>query len=246
MRSLSSRVPESESLLSLEPEELGLHLLFLLQREPGQHGAFVLANCIDALVGGYQESQREEAMDAVVEAWAWLESQALLIPARRQMSNYGWRTLSRRAKTMSTAADFVGFRLGTLLPREAMHSAIPLQVRPNFLRGDYDTAVFQSMRQVEITLRDATRFTDETSGVRLARKAFHVETGPLTDMNAEPGERQAVMELFSGALGTLKNPHSHRSVQMDEPGDAAAAILLASYLLRLIDNRVHLQGLQLR
>lgn len=50
------------------------------------------------------------------------------------------------------------------------------------------------------------------------------------------------MHLFSGALGTLKNPHSHRNVQLENPADAAAAIMLASYLLRLIDDRQHEVG----
>ena len=105
------------------------------------------------------------------------------------------------------------------------------------MKGDLDAAVSQAMKQVEIAIRDATPFNDETSGVKLARRAFHPENGPLTDMDAEGGEKSAMMELFTGALGTMKNPHSHRNVSLTDPGDAAAAILLASYLLRVIDQR---------
>jgi hypothetical protein len=54
------------------------------------------------------------------------------------------------------------------------------------MRGEFDVAVFQAMKAVEIEVRSA-------SGVRqlgkdLMRAAFHPETGPLTDQGADPGE----------------------------------------------------------
>ena len=238
MDSLTTKIPEADLLLALEPEEIGMHLLSVLLADPGQQGMYILNNNLQALASGYPDTVREQVMDVIAEAWAWLESQALLVPARSQVGQAPWRVPSRRARSLTTRAAYVGYRLGSLLPKEMLHSAIPSTVWPNFLRGDYDTAVFQAMRQVEIALRDATGST-ETSGVRLARSAFHTENGPLTDLEAEGGERQAMMELFAGALGVLKNPHSHRSVQLDEPADAAAAIMLASYLLRTIDARKH-------
>lgn len=240
--SLSTRIPTIDALLALEPEEVAMHLLAVLQTSPGQQGMFIINNDLSLLVRGYPSDRHDEAADVVVEAWAWLEAQALLVPARRQIGNSPWRVLSRRARSLTTPAAYTGFRLGSLLPRELLHSALPREVWPNFMRGDYDTAVFQAMRQVEISLRDATGFTNETSGVKLARRAFHAETGPLTSKDDEPGEKDAIANLFCGALGTLKNPHSHRSVQLENPADAAAAIMLASYLLRVIDERKHEMG----
>lgn len=99
-------------------------------------------------------------------------------------------------------------------------------------------AVFQAMRQVEISLRYVTGI--EEDGVKLARAAFNAKDGPLTDPNAEGGERQAVSDLFAGALGVLKNPHSHRKVGIQAGSEAAAAILLASYLINLIEERADL------
>src|SRR5689334_15036267 len=52
------------------------------------------------------------------------------------------------------------------------------------------------------------------------RKAFDVETGPLTDTTTEPSERQALSDLFAGAIGTYKNPHSHRDVLLTDPAEA--------------------------
>ncbi|WP_395672057.1 TIGR02391 family protein [Phenylobacterium sp.] len=40
-----------------------------------------------------------------------------------------------------------------------------------------------------------------------------LDNGPLTDPDAEAGEREARAHLFAGVLGGVKNPHSHRSVK---------------------------------
>jgi hypothetical protein len=38
------------------------------------------------------------------------------------------------------------------------------------------------------------------------RKAFHPDTGALTDKGRFPAEREAEMTSFSGAIGHVKNP----------------------------------------
>ena len=68
------------------------------------------------------------------------------------------------------------------------------------------------------------------------RKAFG-KRGPLADVSAPMAEQQALSDLFAGAIGSYKNPHSHRSVTIDS-SEAAEMIMLASHLLCIVDKRL--------
>jgi uncharacterized protein (TIGR02391 family) len=103
--------------------------------------------------------------------------------------------------------------------------------------SQFDTAVFQAMKAVEVSVHEAGGFAASDLGTDLMRKAFHEDNGPLTDKSAEKSERQARSALFAGAIGSYKNPHSHRDVNLDDPNEATEIVLLANHLLRIVDQR---------
>ncbi len=69
------------------------------------------------------------------------------------------------------------------------------------------------------------------------RKAFNPQNGPLTNMNIPEAEREALANLFAGAIGSYKNPHSHRTVEIQDAAEAHEMVLLASHLLRIVDSK---------
>jgi uncharacterized protein (TIGR02391 family) len=101
----------------------------------------------------------------------------------------------------------------------------------------YDGAVFQAFKQVEVAVRDAGHFNARDIGAELMRLAFHPDNGPLTDTSFPKGERESLSHLFAGAIGSYKNPSSHRSVAIDDAVEAGEMLFLASHLLWIVDDR---------
>ena len=92
------------------------------------------------------------------------------------------------------------------------------------------------IKEVEVKVREVGKFDPSDVGIQLMRKAFHPESGPLTDKTAPEAEREALSHLFTGAIGAYKNPSSHRMVTIDAP-KAVELIVLASHLLNIVDER---------
>jgi uncharacterized protein (TIGR02391 family) len=141
--------------------------------------------------------------------------------------------VSRRGKEIKTQSDFRSYRLGHLLPPDLLDLVLATSVRPLFLKGDYDTAVFRAFREVEERVRSAGGFAAEALGVNLMRDAFRPQTGPLTDKTIPTGEQEMMQHLFAGAIGTFKNPSSHRAVTF-APQEAATLILFANCLIAVV------------
>jgi uncharacterized protein (TIGR02391 family) len=239
MRKLSDLIPNYEDVLRLEPEQLaGVLLEILLEIDGGDRQFLHRGNFFLSFIAtqNYPVSHGGEVAQATLEAWMWLEREGFLIP-RLDNGIHGWMDLSRRAKKAANRTGVAVYRKTALLPFTELHPTIRSSVYPMFLRGDYDTAVFQAFKEVEISVRNATGLGNDRLGCNLMRDAFNPKNGPLIDAQEIPGEQTALMELFAGAIGYFKNPGSHREVELTAI-EAAEAIMLASRLLRIVDDRV--------
>lgn len=238
-------VPDVNDLLSLEVEDLAEIVLqvmpSVLQNEIVWPGAVAESAYPPHGIGpGYPVATRYRVRLAVAEALSWLENQGLLIVDPDQSGRF--LRFSRRGAAALKQGGVAAFRWGRSLPPELMHRKLTEKVRPQFLRGDYDVAVFQAFKIVEIAVRSAANalgaeFPDNAVGTDLMRQAFRPRAGPLADRTLVFAEQEAVSALFAGAIGHAKNPSGHRETEIS-PMEAARLILFASYLLDLVEDRV--------
>jgi uncharacterized protein (TIGR02391 family) len=120
-------------------------------------------------------------------------------------------------------------------PQLLLHPTILKKVTKSLEAEEYDTSVFRAFKEIEVRIRKACGYEDELIGVNLVRRAFDPIAGPLTNLKIPKSEREAISHLFSGAIGSYKNPLSHRDVELDF-ATTLQLLLLASHLMYHLDN----------
>ncbi|WP_432263346.1 TIGR02391 family protein [Cupriavidus sp. TMH.W2] len=245
MATLQSIVPDVEVLLALAPEELA-RILLPLAKQSRQNAMFSTATATPYLYGaqpglsqgsGYPYHRQAQIEIALAEAWNWLQVNGLILPAPEPNGRNGWFVVSRRGEALTTEQEFRTFEEAIAFPKTLLHPMIADKVWLSLARGDYDEAVFAAYKAVEVAVRDAAALSPTDIGTSLMRKAFDKSTGPLTDLTQPEAEREALAHLFAGAIGSYKNPHSHRTVTISDVRDAQEMVMLASHLLRIVDAR---------
>ncbi len=235
--SVKDQFPPPDDALALEPEELALFLLKYLHKEErtGSSSVLNLHNCtLHGNLQDYAGGKYNEISKAITESWIWLEREGMLAPKPGQ--DRQWVYVTNRGKQLLESSNMDTYLKGNILPAKVLDPILARKVRPLFIRGDYDTAVFQAFKEVEIRLRKAALLPQELVGVDLMRNAFSPDNGKLTDMSCIKAEREATSHLFAGAIGLFKNPSSHRDVNWQDPGECVELIYLANHLLRLVEK----------
>lgn len=235
-------IQDPEILIYLSPEELAYHLLkvanFNLQSGLVHKERIISTEPIVGEDPKYLPQYSGEVQLALLEAITWLEVNGLLLPAPGVNGQNGHKVFGRRGKTLLEKSNFDSFVKAAEFPKSLLHTSIANRAWLSLARGELAEAVFTSFRSVEEAVRNAGGYPAAEIGVTLMRKAFNPDSGPLTDMNQPAAEREALMQLFAGAIGSYKNPHSHRTVTISDPREAQEMVLLASHLLRIVELRV--------
>jgi uncharacterized protein (TIGR02391 family) len=242
---INQLISNAEDLLALEPEELAPVLLQYIvsgsagapgtRQSPISRGNVFIQGMSPG--NGYPPEYRDRVNEALMAAWVWLEREGLLLPAIGQHDR-NWVFVSERGQKLVVKEKFEAYKYSLLFPRNTLHPAIASNTFALFVRGHYDTVVFEAFRAVEVAVREAGAFQANVIGTDLMRKAFAPNSGSLTDTSLVPSEQQATSDLFAGAIGLFKNPTSHRADAVSKPKDAVALVMLADYLLRFVEQRV--------
>lgn len=118
-----------------------------------------------------------------------------------------------------------------LMPETYVHPIIVKKCFSLLNTNQFESAVLQAFKAIEVSIRKKINANPEVVGVRLIRNAFNPENGPLTNQNLPKAEREAFCNNIAGAFGFYKNPCSHRDVDMDFI-TAFDRIVVASDLLK--------------
>jgi hypothetical protein len=180
-------IPNAEDLLALEPEELAGVLLEHLNSLGDNSSSLHLYNFLlpgQSPALAYPEEYRDRINRALTEAWVWLEREGLIAPRPGDSARFMF--ITRQGKKLANRQGLDSYRHASLFPKSVVHPVIAQKVYPAFLRGEYDTAIFQAFREVEVAVREAGGYSQSDVGVSLMRAAFGVLQGPLTDKTLVP------------------------------------------------------------
>ena len=241
-------LPDAEQLLSLEPKDLAGPLLVSLEdSEQIKPNEVIEYASMKHAIQGYLEQKyppncHNKVLYALMEAWQWLEREGFVTPMPTSIAGFSTTAtygtqyfISRRGEKIQTLEDFEAYRKADLLSKHQLHPIIAEKVWFIFSQGSYGTAVLEAFKQVEVAVRNAGGYETRNYGVPLMWKAFDENNGNLTDPSQSSAVRKAKAHLFAGAIGLYKNPSSHQDVEF-APEEAAEIIIVASHLLRLVDE----------
>jgi Protein of unknown function (Hypoth_ymh) len=104
---------------------------------------------------GYQYSPaaRADASRVIGHAWKALEDAGLIEEPDPENGKNGYRVPSPKGKAAHAATDYAAVRMRSEFSRDMFHPGLPDAAWNAFSAGDYDTAVFEAFKSVEVAVR---------------------------------------------------------------------------------------------
>jgi uncharacterized protein (TIGR02391 family) len=117
-----------------------------------------------------------------------------------------------------------------------LHPALLKAPLKNFTSGEFDTAIYQAFKEVEVSVRKAGALPTHSHGSGMIETAFRPKLGPLANTTLDEQEQRGEQSLVVGAFKRYRNASGHRDSGIDDIVEVAEILALASLCLRLIDR----------
>ena len=126
-----------------------------------------------------------------------------------------------------------------------LHCAIVGVSRELFADGYYAQAIFEAFKRVEIEVKEVSGLK-EKFGTGLMKCAFKGQepTIKLTRMNtlSERNDQAGFKLIFTGTMTGIRNEKAHDIIKQRDPYKTLHYLVLASLLLKRLDERIEQQG----
>lgn len=251
---------DRNSITNMAVEELSFHLLKSMKDDEylnrlminGNNGEgyylYKIVHSASVHFNSFNNDKNEYLVQAICEAWFWLENNGFLIPQNPlyngnelgSVVKHKSRILSRYAKEIELDSDVVKLVILKKYPRDLFHSRLRHDVWSSFIQGKFASAVSESMIAVEVAVRDAAVEKDDLHGAKLFRKAFEPEEGWLSDPNRIKGDKggpdQDYANLFASCFSVFRNPVAHGRANYNSADEAFGVLMIANQLLKIVDE----------
>lgn len=192
-----------------------------------------------------RKRQRQEAKDALFDAYFGLESEGSIRPDRDAGSTFCRVTKKGEARVKAAElpdAARVTFA-GRALDGVDLHVALQnRQVDAHFRQGKFETALRDDSTFLEDAVRNlAGPQTAKLVGVNLMTTAFGA-SGALRDPSLKPGEADGLRNLYSGYFGMIRNQIAHKDFKFASHKEPLQALMLLDYLSEKLDAAAHRLG----
>jgi uncharacterized protein (TIGR02391 family) len=193
------------------------------------------------------KAERKQAMEALDDTYALLESRALIRADPRSGKTFCQVTAAGTAQVAATHlpdAARVAFARRAL-DGIAFHAALcNRHIDTHFLQGKFETALRDGATFLEDSIRTLGGLDAKLVGVKLASKSFS-NTGKLTDTTMPAGEQVGIQNLYMGFFGTIRNQVAHKDFKYASDKEAFQALMLLDDLTERLQRAADRLGVPL-
>ena len=121
-----------------------------------------------------------------------------------------------------------------MISLDDLHEDIVRKCREDFISEKYDEVVSNALKLLEIKVRGKAGFDISFYGRSLMESAFNPQNTPF-EIEGTASDIQGWSEIFKGIIGAIRNPLSHRALDLEKV-EAFQILCFVSYLLSFVDN----------